>query len=486
MQGSLPLRGALAKTAFAMSAVILAASTCGTPASFAATGEVVDRTTLRVCADPGNPPYSNDKGEGFENKIAELIADDLGVPLEYTWFPQTVGFVRMTLTLKKCDLIIGVATTNDLMQNSNPYYHSSYVMVHRADTPIGDAGLDDPLLKTLKIGVQPRTPVASMLAQRGLLTRLKSYRLVVDTRLEKPARAMVEDVASGEIDVALAWGPLAGYWARETDPTMVVHALKPDPLGPRLAYRISMGLRYNEPDWKHALNDILERRSDDINAILASYGVPLLDTLGNPLVVAAAATDTAKTMPEASTEAKATATSDAPETPQIAETPMRVTVDEPDDYRFEDFRAAVPDGLSGARTVDVAGLKAILAGGESVLIDVFPAPRKPEKLAPTTIWREPKRNTLAGAHWLANMGLGRLHPNEATAFRKELAQLSGNGKRPLVFYCEPDCWMSWNAAKRALEEGFMDVVWFPGGVSDWKDAGGAIEKATPWRPELAK
>lgn len=479
MQTLLPLRGALSAAAFAIATLAI-----GVTASSAATGEVVDHTTLRVCGDPGNPPYSNDKGEGFENKIAELIADDLGVPLEYTWFPQTVGFVRMTLALKKCDLIIGVATTNELMQNSNPYYHSTYVMVHRADTPVDATGLDDPLLKTLRIGVQPRTPVASMLARRGLLTRLKSYRLVVDTRLEKPARAMIEDVAKGEIDVALAWGPLAGYWARETDPTLVVKPIAQDPGGPRLAYRISMGLRYNEPDWKHKLNDILERRADDINAILTSYGVPLLDTLGQPIIIKAEAPATPATS-ETTAASHATATSDAPETPPIAETPMRVTVDEPDDYRVEDFRAPVPDGLSGARTVDVAGLQQILTDDNAVLIDVFPAPRKPEKLAATTIWREPKRNTLSGAHWLANMGLGRLHPSEATAFRKELARLSDNGKRPLVFFCEPDCWMSWNAAKRALEEGFMDVVWFPGGVADWKAAGGAVQKVAPWRPNVA-
>ncbi|WP_162901351.1 quinoprotein dehydrogenase-associated putative ABC transporter substrate-binding protein [Breoghania sp. L-A4] len=444
-----PLAAALA--AAAMASLALA------PSARAATGEVVDRSTLKVCADPGNLPYSNDKGEGFENKIAELIASDLGVPIEYTWFPQTVGFVRMTLAAKRCDLIIGVATTNELMQNSNPYYHSTYVMVRRADTEV--SGLDDPILKTMTIGVQPRTPVASLLARRGLLTRLKSYRLVVDTRLEKPIKAMVEDVAAGEIDVALAWGPLAGYWARETDPTLVVTPVAADPSGPRLSYRISMGLRYNEPEWKHTLNEILKQRQDDINAILASYGVPLLDTLGRPIVIKAEATDD--------------------------DAPFEVTVEEPDDYRVTDYRAPVPAGLKGATTVNAAGLKDLLAGGGGVLIDVYPAARKPEKLSPTAIWNEPKRDTVQGAHWLANMGLGRLHESEAEAFRGELAALSDNGAKPLVFFCEPECWMSWNAAKRALEFGFKNVVWFPGGVTRWQEAGGALETVRPWRPDIA-
>lgn len=471
----MPFRHALPRArrggVLAAAALFLGAA-CLVSAAGAATGEIVDRSTLRVCADPGNPPYSNDKGEGFENRIAELIAEDLGVPVEYTWFPQTVGFVRMTLAARRCDLIIGVATTNELMQNTNPYYHSTYVMVHRADLKLDGNSLSDPLLKDLRIGVQPRTPVASMLATHGLLTRMKSYPLIVDTRLVKPARDMVADVASGEIDVALAWGPLAGYWAREIDPSLVVKPLTADPGGPRLAYRISMGIRYNEPDWKHLLNDVLARRQDDINAILAGYGVPLLDTRGNPLVIEAKAALTTTPAPDPATTPAATAPA-----PNIAQ-----GVAEPEGYRMENFRAPVPAGLSGARTVDAAELKAMLETGKPVLVDVFPAPRKPLKLAATTIWNEPVRETIANAHWLANMGFGALHADEAEAFRAELTRLSVNGTRPLVFFCEPECWMSWNAARRALEFGFREVVWFPGGVAAWVEEGGAVETVLPWRP----
>src|SRR3546814_425073 len=265
----------------------------------AATGEVVDQTRLRVCADPGNLPYSNDKGEGFENKIAELIAADLGVPLEYTWFPQTIGFVRNTLAARRCDLIIGVATTNELMQNTNPYYRSGYVIVHRPELQLTEGRLDDPVFKALRVGMQPRTPVATLVARYGLLDRARSYPLIVDTRLEKPARDMVQDVAEDEIDAALVWGPLAGYWVKELSPDLVITPMAPDPGHERLDYRISMGIRYNEPDWKHRLNGLLEKHKAEIEQILASYGVPLLDGQGKPIRKASVDADDAASSAEA-------------------------------------------------------------------------------------------------------------------------------------------------------------------------------------------
>lgn len=422
----------------------------------AATGEVVDRSKLRVCADPGNLPYSNDKGEGFENKIAELIAADLGVPLEYTWFPQTIGFVRQTLAAKRCDLIIGVATTNELMQNTNPYYRSGYVIVHRADVPVAGGRLEDPAFKELRLGLQPRTPVATLAARHGLLTRAKSYKLIVDTRLEKPAREMVEDVARGEIDAALAWGPLAGYWVKELAPDLVLTPLAPDPGHERLDFRVSMGIRYNEPDWKHLLNGLLEQHKADIQAILMDYGVPLLDDRG-------------KLIQRASAEPGDGASPGA-------------AVAEPASYRMDDYQAPVPAGLTGARTVDVAGLQALLAKSDALLVDVMPTQRKPEKLPEGSIWRDPKRETIAGALWLANMGYGKLPDSEEAAFKAALLQRAGSLDRPIVVFCEPDCWMSWNAAKRALSYGFRNVVWFPGGATAWRNAGLAEEMVTPWRP----
>ena len=431
----------------ALAAAAGAADTAG-----AATGEVVDRSKLRVCADPGNLPYSNDQGEGFENKIAEIIARDLDLPLEYTWFPQTIGFVRMTLAAKRCDLIIGVATTNELMQNTNPYYRSSYVIVHRDELKLANGGqLDDPAFQDKRVGIQPRTPVATLAARHGLLARAKPYRLTVDTRLEKPARAMVEDVVKGEIDAALAWGPLAGYWVKELAPDLKITPLAPDPGHERLDFRVSMGIRYNEPDWKHQLNGILEKRKGEIEEILAGYGVPLLDDQGQPLH-------------KASVEATGTLPA------------------EPDGYRMADYRAPVPAALKGARTVDVTALQALLNSEDVLLIDVMPTQRKPAKRPAGSIWRDPSRDTIKGAVWLANMGFGRLDESEEAAFKTELARLAGDRNRTIVMFCEPECWMSWNAAKRALSYGYRNVIWFPGGVAAWRNAGLEGDTVTPWRP----
>ena len=434
--------------AFAAMAGITAVSGA---AAQAPTGEVVDRSKLRVCADPGNLPYSNDKGEGFENKIAELIARELGVSLEYTWFPQTVGFVRMTLAAKRCDLIIGVATTNEMMQNTNPYYRSSYVIVHRPDLMLQSGSLGDPVFKDLRLGIQPRTPVATLVARHGLLTQAKSYRLIVDTRLEKPARSMVEDVAKGEIDAALAWGPLAGYWVTQSAPDLVITPLDPDPGHQRIDFRVSMGIRYNEPDWKLQLNDLLKQHEAEIQGILADYGVPQLDGQG-------------KLLQRASID------------------PDETSIAEPDGYRMTDYRAPVPAGLKGARTVDVAGLQDLMASEDVLLVDVMPTQRKPENRPEGSIWRDPKRDTIKGAVWLANMGFGKLADSDEAAFKAELARLSAAKDRTIVMFCEPQCWMSWNAAKRLISYEYRNVVWFPGGTTAWREAGLEQESVTPWRP----
>lgn len=420
------------------------------------TGEIVDRTRLRVCADPGNLPYSNEAGEGFENKIAELIADELGVPVTYTWFPQTIGFVRMTLAAERCDVIIGVATTNELMQNTNPYYRSTYVIVHRPDLELESGQLDDPVFKDLRLGLQPGTPGTNTAARDGLLAKAKFYPLVVDTRIEKPARDMVRDVADGATDVALVWGPLAGYWVQQIDPTLVMQPLAAATGTERVDYRISMGIRYGEPDWKEDLNQILLKKKPEIDAILQRYSVPLLDNSGD-LILPTALPEKSETDP--------------------------VSVPEPDGYRTENYRAPVPDGVTGATTVDLAGMRDLAEDPEAVLIDVMPAQRKPEYRPADAIWREPERETIAGAHWLANMGYGELLTEEEAAFREELKHLAGaNGEKTLVFFCEPDCWMSWNAAKRAVSYGFENVVWFPDGTASWIEAGLQTETMKPWRP----
>lgn len=251
------------------------------PPSPADAQELVDQSTLRVCADPNNLPYSNEAGDGFENELARMLAADLDVSLEYTWYPGTIGFVRNTLGANLCDVVVGVVHGSELMQNTNPYYRSSYVMISRAEDEALPTGLDDPAITELKIGIMARTPPVNLLAKRGLLGNIKTYDLMVDTRHYAPARDMIEDLAGGEIDIALVWGPLGGYWAEQNEMPMRVVPLEADE-GSRidLDYRISMGLRRNEPDWKLRLNAFLDEHEDEIQALLMDYGVPLLDRQG--------------------------------------------------------------------------------------------------------------------------------------------------------------------------------------------------------------
>jgi quinoprotein dehydrogenase-associated probable ABC transporter substrate-binding protein len=256
---------------------------CLAGSAWAQVGELVDRTKLRVCADPSNLPFSNQGGQGFENKIAELLAGKLGVPLAYTWYPQSTGFVRNTLNAGACDVVIGVPTPSGVMQNTNPYYRSSYAVVQRADAKSKITSLHDPALAEQKIGAVARTPPVTLLAQQGLIRNLKPYPLVVDTRYDNPARQMVEDVAAGVIDVAIVWGPIAGYWAKQQKAPVEVTPLVGEEKGLHLDFRISMGLRRNEPDWKHRLNEFLAANDRAIQAILLDYGVPLLDNQGQPI-----------------------------------------------------------------------------------------------------------------------------------------------------------------------------------------------------------
>ena len=177
-------------------------------------GELVDRSELRVCADPASLPLSNEQGEGFENKIAELMAEQLGVRLVYTWYPNALGFVRNTLRAGRCDLIMGVVAADELVQNTNPYYRSSYVLAYRSADADRFADLDSPLMQLARIGVVAGTPPVDLLARKGLAGQIRGYELMVDSRVEQPARQAIEDLAGGQLDAALVWGPIAGYWAQ--------------------------------------------------------------------------------------------------------------------------------------------------------------------------------------------------------------------------------------------------------------------------------
>lgn len=246
--------------------------------------DLVNREVLRVCSDPANLPFSNEAQQGFENKIAELVAGELKIPLEYTWFPQATGFVRQTLFAKRCDLIIGFAQGDDLVLNSNHYYRSSYVLVYRQGQGLDGAdALSDSRLKTKRIGIVAGTPPGNIMTALGLMQSAKPYPLMVDRRFESPAERMIADIRSGEIDAGILWGPIGGYFASRGGERLVVAPLLKETAGPRMVYRITFGVRNQEDDWKHRLNEIIARRQGDIDAILLDFGVPLLDEESMPI-----------------------------------------------------------------------------------------------------------------------------------------------------------------------------------------------------------
>lgn len=248
--------------------------------AWAQTGEIIDRSELRVCADPNNLPFSNEREEGFENRIAKLIAGELGVPVSYYWFPQIVGFVRNTLRLRHCDLVMGTVAGDDIMQTTNPYYYSSYVMIVRADRGVSASGLGDPALSKMRIGVVGATPPTDLLVRHGLMGNVKPYALTVDTRYESPAHQLVQDVASGELDVGLVWGPIAGYYVKHDALPLKMTVLRGEGGAARMDYRIAMGVRANEPEWRRRINAIILKRQRDITTVLREYGIPLLDEQG--------------------------------------------------------------------------------------------------------------------------------------------------------------------------------------------------------------
>jgi quinoprotein dehydrogenase-associated probable ABC transporter substrate-binding protein len=243
--------------------------------------EAVDHSALRVCSDPGNMPFSNVKGEGFENKIAELLAAKLGVEVKYTWFPQATGFLRNTLRARRCDLVIGIASGAELVLNTNPYYRSTYVMVTRKADGITADRLDDPMLKSRKIGLIAGTPPAGVAARNGLMAHAVPYDLMVDTRYDSPSHRMIEDLAAGRIDVALLWGPLGGYFAAQHGDALVVRPLIHEGKSSRMDYYIAMGVRPGEHNWKHEVDKLILDNKDQITAILREYHVPLVDLRGN-------------------------------------------------------------------------------------------------------------------------------------------------------------------------------------------------------------
>jgi quinoprotein dehydrogenase-associated probable ABC transporter substrate-binding protein len=243
--------------------------------------ELVDPEVFRACGDPRNMPFSNEKGEGFENKLAELLAAKLGKKLGYTYVPQVTGFIRNTLGSHRCDVIMGFPQGAELAQVTIPYYRTTYALVFKPGSGLDDVtALDDPRLKDKRIGIVAGTPPSTNMAINGLMAHAKPYPLMVDTRVDSSAGAMIEDLARGEIDCGILWGPLAGYYANRSEPRLIVAPLLKETLGPPLIYRIGMAVRQSDQEFKRTLNKLITENQPEINKLLISYGLPLLDETG--------------------------------------------------------------------------------------------------------------------------------------------------------------------------------------------------------------
>jgi len=246
--------------------------------------ELVDPKVLRVCADPRNLPFSNEKGEGFENKLGELFAEKLQKKLDYMYFPQATGFVRMTLAAHRCDVIMGFPQGDDLVQGTNPYYRTAYALIAKQGSGLDDvATLEDARLKDKRIGIVAGTPPATNMAVAGLMANARPYPLMIDTRFDSSSAAMIKDLMSGEIDAGVLWGPMAGYYAKQASPPLHVTPLVKETSGPRLAFRIGMGVRPADQNWKRQLNRLIQENQPAINKILLDFGVPLLDENDKPI-----------------------------------------------------------------------------------------------------------------------------------------------------------------------------------------------------------
>jgi mxaJ protein len=242
------------------------------------------RRELRVCADPNNLPFSNQRLEGFENKVAQLIADDLDATVTYTWHPQGRGFIRNTLTARRCDLVIGVPSAYDLVLATRPYYRSTYVFVSAKSRDLRLTSFDDPLLSRLRIGLDEigedgaNTPPALTLARRGIVGNIVGFKMWDVDSVENPQGRIIDAVASGDIDVAIVWGPLGGYFARRYRSALDVVPVSVTtgrPVFP-FVYDISIGVRPGDDALKRELESVLDRRRGDIERILEEYGVPLV------------------------------------------------------------------------------------------------------------------------------------------------------------------------------------------------------------------
>ena len=245
---------------------------------------------LRVCADPNNLPLSHKNKQGYENKIAELLAKDLGWTVEYAWFPQRMGFIRNTLRARdpetnrwKCDLVTGVSPDSDMTANTKPYYRSTYALVFVKDKGLDQVRTAEDLsklpaekLKSLKIGVVARTPPVDWLLKNNLFDQAVPYQIQTGDPEQYQGQIVEKDLASGKIDAAIIWGPMAGYFAKKSSTPMTVIPLKSQG-DLQMEYAIAMGVRRGEKEWQQQVDSLLQKNQSEITKILAEYGVPLVE-----------------------------------------------------------------------------------------------------------------------------------------------------------------------------------------------------------------
>ena len=237
---------------------------------------------LRVCADPNNLPFSDAAGQGFENAIARMAADDLHRRLAYTWLPQRRGFVRHTLNAGSCDVIVGVPSRLEMLLPTAPYYRSSYVFITRADRGLHLRSFDDPRLRRLRIGVHAvgddyaNVPPALALARRGIVDNLRGYSIYGDYSRRAPARGVIDALQRGDVDVAVVWGPFASLVAGDRAAWEIHPVEGADDPALAMRFDISMGVRKDDPALRDALDGFIARRHADIRAVLDRYGVPVV------------------------------------------------------------------------------------------------------------------------------------------------------------------------------------------------------------------
>ena len=245
---------------------------------------------LRVCADPNNLPFSNQKLEGLENKLADLVAADLQATVKYAWVRQRRGFIRRTLNANACDVVMAMPTDSEMVLTTKPYYRSTYVFVYRNDGNLQLRSFDDPVLRQLRIGLHAigndgaNPPPAHALARRGVITNVVGFRMWDSEAVENPQGRIIEAVANGDIDVAIVWGPLGGYFAKRQKTDLNVVPVSPaiEPSGIPFAYDISIAVRRSDRAFRAELQGVLDRRRQDVERILDQYGIPVVGANGAP------------------------------------------------------------------------------------------------------------------------------------------------------------------------------------------------------------